>query len=81
MLRIQQARYPEAVAALASAVAADPASAKAHYQLSIAYERSGDAASAERERAAYTEALRAMEKQLAELRSATGEGADNRTRQ
>lgn len=75
MVRMQQKRYDEARAAFETAVAGDPASPKAHYQLSLAHERAGDAAAAERERAAYREALRGMEATLNELRSATGEGA------
>ena len=48
MVRMKQERYAEARDALERAVAGDPGSPKAQYQLSLAYARLGDEASARR---------------------------------
>lgn len=60
---VRDERFDEARVVLSRAVAADPASPKAHYQLSLALARLGDEAASERERKAYEEALRAFERQ------------------
>jgi tetratricopeptide (TPR) repeat protein len=72
MVRMKQERYAEARDALAAAVAADPASPKAHYQLSLAYARLGDEASARKEVELYQRKLKEIEEKVAQLRTATG---------
>ena len=53
MVRMKQDRYAEARDALLKAVASDPSSTKAHYQLSLAYARLDDEVSAEKHLALY----------------------------
>jgi tetratricopeptide (TPR) repeat protein len=72
MLRMKQERYTEARDALLRAVAADPASPKAHYQLSLAYARLGDELSAGKQVELYRRKLREIEERVNELRTATG---------
>jgi tetratricopeptide (TPR) repeat protein len=67
MVRMRQQRYAEARDALERAVASDPGSAKAHYQLSLACARLGDDASAQKQVELYQRALREMEERLAQL--------------
>jgi tetratricopeptide (TPR) repeat protein len=72
LVLMERSRYAEARDALERAVAADPASPKAHYQLSLAYARLGDSASSQRHLERYRQTLREMEKRVSELRGATG---------
>jgi tetratricopeptide (TPR) repeat protein len=72
MVRMKQERYAEARDAFATAVAADPASPKAHYQLSLAYARLGDEMSARKEVDLYQRKLKEIEEKVAQLRTATG---------
>jgi tetratricopeptide (TPR) repeat protein len=71
-LRMTQERYAEARDALSRALEADPESAKAHYQLSLAYARLDDAESSRRHRDLYRQALRRAEERLVELRTQAG---------
>jgi tetratricopeptide (TPR) repeat protein len=57
MILMRRAQYVEARSALARAVMADPSSAAAHYQLSLAHARLGDEAASSREREACERAL------------------------
>ncbi len=63
---------PAAQAALAAAVDAAPGSAKAHYQLSQAYARSGDAQRAEHHIRLYRQALRTAQERLEQLLAKRG---------
>ena len=72
MLRLKQERHAEARDALRRAVAADPGSPKAHYQLSLALARLGDDAGARAQRGLYEARLADAEARLKRLR---GEGA------
>jgi tetratricopeptide (TPR) repeat protein len=72
LVRMKQERYAEARDHLEKAVAADPASPKAHYQLSLAYARLGDPARAQKEVALYQEKLKEIEVRLTALRTQTG---------
>jgi tetratricopeptide (TPR) repeat protein len=72
MLYNAQGKKGAALSAFQKAAAADPKSSAAHYQLSLAYRRSGNAAKAEDEMKAYDELRRseaaALEKERHELR-------------
>src|SRR4029078_5532097 len=70
--RMKQERYAEAREALERAVAGDPGSPKAHYQLSLAYARLGDEQSARREVGLYQAKLKEIEERVSQIRSATG---------
>jgi tetratricopeptide (TPR) repeat protein len=72
LVAMDNAQYAEARTALERAVAADPLSVKARYQLSIACSRLGDEASAQKHLEVYRQTLRDMEKRIEELRRATG---------
>jgi len=72
MVRMKQERYEEAREALERAVQSDPASPKAHYQLSLAYARLGDTPSARQQVDLYQQKLREIELRVNELRTATG---------
>jgi Tfp pilus assembly protein PilF len=72
MVRMKQQRFGEARDALLKAVAVDPRSPKAHYQLSLAYARLGDEASSERHRELYQQKLREIEELVRRLRTETG---------
>jgi tetratricopeptide (TPR) repeat protein len=72
MVRMKQERYEEAREALERAAASDPASPKAHYQLSLAYARLGDTANARHEVELYQQKLKEIEQRVAELRTSTG---------
>jgi tetratricopeptide (TPR) repeat protein len=74
LVLMKQERYPEAREALVQAVAADPTSAKAHYQLSLAYARLGDEASSLRHRALYQQALKDSEQRIKDLRRSSPPG-------
>ncbi len=71
-LLMKQEHYPEAREALEKAVAANPDSAKVHYQLSLAYARTGDDANAQKQLALYQQALRDTEARVKALRKETG---------
>ncbi|PYQ25614.1 MAG: hypothetical protein DMF81_01715 [Acidobacteria bacterium] len=72
MVLMKEERFAEARDALEKAAAADPTSAKAHYQLSLAYARLGDEARSRREVELYQKALREVEERLQELRGQAG---------
>jgi tetratricopeptide (TPR) repeat protein len=72
LIAMDQARYPEARAALERAVAADPQSPRAHYQLSLACARLGDSAAAAQHVEMYKQTLRDLETRVKALRAATG---------
>jgi tetratricopeptide (TPR) repeat protein len=72
LLRMKQERYTEARDALERAVAADPAAAKTHYQLSLAFARLGDETSSRQHLEIYRQRLREIEERLKEIRGATG---------
>jgi len=72
MVRMKQDRYTEARDALLKAVALDPCSTKAQYQLSLAYARLDDAASAEKHLALYRRCAAEAESRLEEVRALTG---------
>ena len=68
MIRLKQGRYQEARDALLQAVAGQPDLARAHYQLSLAFSRLGDDASARRHVEIYQQAMREMEAALKKVR-------------
>ena len=70
---MQQERYRDARDALETAVAADPASAAAHYQLSLAFARLGDEERSHQQIELYRQKLRETEERIKALRSPTGE--------
>jgi tetratricopeptide (TPR) repeat protein len=72
MVRMKQERYAEARVALERAVAGDPASPKAYYQLSLAHARLGDEAGAQRQVQLYQQKLREIDERVNQLRTATG---------
>jgi tetratricopeptide (TPR) repeat protein len=72
MVRMKQERYAEARDALEKAAVADPASPKAHYQLSLAYARLGDEAAAQKQVELYRRKLQEIEERVNQLRTATG---------
>jgi tetratricopeptide (TPR) repeat protein len=78
-VRMAQGRFEEARDALRAAVDADPTSAKAHYQLSLAYARLGDVESSKRHRELYDEARERSERFLLEMRSEAGLGSGGMT--
>lgn len=72
VVRMKQERYADARDALLRAIAAQPTLAKAHYQISLAYARLGDAASAQKHVELYKQKMREMEDALRKLRADTG---------
>lgn len=72
MVRMKQDRYAEARDALLKAVASDPSSAKAHYQLSLAYARLDDEVSAEKQLALYRRCVAEAESRIKQVRALTG---------
>ena len=72
MVRAKQERYPEARDALLAASAADPASAKAHYQLSLVYARLNDPAKAQEHLEQYRLRTKEAERRVSEVRAVTG---------
>jgi len=72
MVRMKQGRYEEACAALEKALAADPASPKAPYQLSLAWARRGDEARSKKYLEVYRERVRAIDVRLQEVQAKTG---------
>ena len=67
---MQQERYGDARDALEKAVANNPASAAAHYQLSLAYARLGDEARAQQQVELYRQKLRESEERIKAVRAA-----------
>jgi tetratricopeptide (TPR) repeat protein len=72
LVRMKQERFAEARDFLERAASADPLSGKAHYQLSLASARLGDAAGQARHYGRYRAVQRELEERLVELRTATG---------
>ena len=72
MVRTKQERYAEARDALLAALAADPSSAKAHYQLSLVYARLNEPAKAQEQLEEYRLRTRAAERRVREVRALTG---------
>jgi tetratricopeptide (TPR) repeat protein len=70
LIFMDQSRYADARLAFERAVAADPHSPKAYYQLSLACARGGDSAAAAANVEKYKQALREFEAQLKALRTA-----------
>jgi tetratricopeptide (TPR) repeat protein len=77
---MKQERYAEARDALLQAVMAEPTSAKAHYQLSLAYARLGDEAGSARHRALYQKALKEAEERIKQLRRGPAPGGEKESR-
>jgi tetratricopeptide (TPR) repeat protein len=72
LVLMQQERYADARDALVKAVAANPDSPRAHYQLSLAYARLGDAATSDKHRQLYQQKMREMEARAADVRRRSG---------
>lgn len=72
LIRMEQQRYAEAREVLKQAVDADPTSAKAHYQLSLACARVGDEAGQKEHFELYLKVLKENEKLLRDLQGAAG---------
>lgn len=72
MVLMKQDRYAEARDALLKTAAANPASAKAHYQLSLAYARLNDQASSEKHLELYHKQLKETDQRVEEVRRLTG---------
>jgi tetratricopeptide (TPR) repeat protein len=72
MVRMKQERYGEACAALEKALAADPASPKAPYQLSLAWARRGNEAQSKKYLEIYRQRVQSIDTRLAEVRAKTG---------
>ncbi len=70
LVRMKQERYAEARGFLERAIATDPLSGKAHYQLSLACARLGDTAGQEEHLARYRSVQQEVAERLAELRGA-----------
>ena len=71
---MKQERYDEACAALEKALASDPTSPKAPYQLSLAWARRGDEAQAGRYLELYRRRVREIDGRLEQVRAETGIG-------
>jgi tetratricopeptide (TPR) repeat protein len=67
MILMKKESYAEAKGALLKALAAEPESPKAHYQLSLAYARLGDRETSRRHVELYRQASRGIEERLREL--------------
>jgi tetratricopeptide (TPR) repeat protein len=72
MILMTRGEYAPARDALLKAIAADPSSSKALYQLSLAYARLGDDAAAQKYVGLYRDKLREVEARVEELRARTG---------
>jgi predicted Zn-dependent protease len=72
LVMLRTGRYAEARDHLLRAAAADPASPRPEYQLSLAYARLGDGAASQKHREEYQRKLREMESRLEQLRTQTG---------
>lgn len=70
LVRMKQERFADARAFLERAIAADPLSGRAHYQLSLACARLGDTAGQEKHIARYRSVQQEVAQRLAELRGA-----------
>jgi tetratricopeptide (TPR) repeat protein len=71
-VRMKQERYAEARDALSKAVSLDPCSTKAQYQLSLAFARLGDTASAEKHLALYRRCAAEADTRREQVRALTG---------
>ena len=71
LIAMDQSRYADARVAFERAVATDPQSPKAHYQLSLACARLGDGAAAAQHVEMYKQAMREFEARVNALRGAT----------
>ena len=69
IVRMQQERYADARDALERAIAANPGSAAAHYQLSLAFARLGDETRAQQHVEIYQQKLRETEDRIKAVRS------------
>jgi Tfp pilus assembly protein PilF len=69
---MKQDRYAEARDALRKAVASDPCSTKAQYQLSLAYARLDDPVSAEKHLALYRRCTAEADSRVEQVRALTG---------
>jgi tetratricopeptide (TPR) repeat protein len=72
LVRMKQGRYADARDALLKAIAANPQSPRAHYQLSLAYARLGDEASSQKYLALYQQKQRELQDTANAVRSRTG---------
>jgi cellulose synthase operon protein C len=80
MVRMKQDRYAEARDALLRAVAAEPCSTKAQYQLSLAYARLEDPTSAEKHLALYRRCTAEADSRVEQVRALTGFSAGGMSR-
>jgi tetratricopeptide (TPR) repeat protein len=80
MIAMKREQYAEARVALERAVAADPESPKAYYQLGLAWARLGDQTASAQNFALYREKLRAMEARVEEVRKASGASSGGMSR-
>jgi tetratricopeptide (TPR) repeat protein len=71
LVRMKQERYAEAREALERAVAGDPGSPKAHYQLSLACARLGDEAGARKHVELYQAKLKEIEERVNQIQGAS----------
>jgi tetratricopeptide (TPR) repeat protein len=69
---LKQQHYAEARDALHEAIAADPSSPKAHYQLGLACARLGDETCSQQHLAIYQRLLREIDERVQQLRTQTG---------
>lgn len=76
-IRMNRQEHLGARDALEQAVAADPTSAKAHYQLSLAYARLGEVEKSRHHLELYRDALKQTENYLIELRTRAGLGVED----
>ena len=72
LIQMKQAHYPEARVALEKAVAANPTSKAAHYQLSLAYARLGEETLSQKHLELYRKALRDIEERIVQIRREAG---------
>ncbi len=72
----RQQRWAEAAAALEKAVAAEPDSPRAHYQLSLVYSRLGEGEKSAQHLELYRQGLAAMENRLRALGLSSGDAGD-----
>lgn len=72
LIQMKQAHYPAARDALEKAVAANPTSKAAHYQLSLAYARLGDDARSQKHLELYRRVQRETEERVLQIRREAG---------
>jgi protein O-GlcNAc transferase len=72
MVLMKQEKFAEARDALLKAAAADPASSKVHYQLSLAYARLGDPVASQKHLALYDRNVKAGRDRVSQVRKFTG---------